>query len=215
MPSYARIMSLLLSDPTVRAIPVLDCRQPLVELPFGGPAQGVGRLARSGLADRLADASELLPVGLRFHLSEGYRPQKRQEQIIADYALALRRSYPELDGTELEVLQSRYVAPLDVAPHVCGAAVDITLADGDGPMWMGSELDATPEESGGRCYTAAANIDAEGASNRKLLCTALEAVGFVNYPSEWWHWSYGDRYWAVNTGASHAIYGPTTPNESE
>jgi zinc D-Ala-D-Ala dipeptidase len=30
----------------------------------------------------------------------------------------------------------------------------------------------------------------------------------VNYPTEWWHWSYGDSYWALTTGAPAAIYGP-------
>jgi len=38
----------------------------------------------------------------------------------------------------------------------------------------------------------------------------MAAAGFVNYPSEWWHWSYGDRYWAFTTGPSHARYGPAT-----
>jgi D-alanyl-D-alanine dipeptidase len=28
----------------------------------------------------------------------------------------------------------------------------------------------------------------------------------VNYPTEWWHWSYGDRYWALMTGAPAARY---------
>jgi D-alanyl-D-alanine dipeptidase len=27
-------------------------------------------------------------------------------------------------------------------------------------------------------------------------------------PTEWWHWSYGDRYWALMTGAPAALYGP-------
>jgi D-alanyl-D-alanine dipeptidase len=36
----------------------------------------------------------------------------------------------------------------------------------------------------------------------------LSAQGLVNYPTEWWHWSYGDRYWALVTGAPHAPYGP-------
>ncbi len=35
----------------------------------------------------------------------------------------------------------------------------------------------------------------------------LGAAGLVNYPTEWWHWSYGDRYWAMATGAPGAIYG--------
>jgi zinc D-Ala-D-Ala dipeptidase len=32
--------------------------------------------------------------------------------------------------------------------------------------------------------------------------------GLVNYPTEWWHYSYGDRYWALATGAAAALYGP-------
>ncbi|WP_326954540.1 M15 family metallopeptidase [Amycolatopsis sp. NBC_01286] len=43
-----------------------------------------------------------------------------------------------------------------------------------------------------------------------LLIGAMSAGGFVNYPSEWWHWSYGDRYWALATETAHAPYGPTT-----
>ncbi len=37
----------------------------------------------------------------------------------------------------------------------------------------------------------------------------MHAAGFVNYPTEWWHWSYGDRYWALLTGSPHAVYGAT------
>jgi len=36
----------------------------------------------------------------------------------------------------------------------------------------------------------------------------MTVAGFVNYPTEWWHWSYGDRYWAYATHRSAAIYGP-------
>jgi len=43
--------------------------------------------------------------------------------------------------------------------------------------------------------------------NRRLLVEAMESVGFVNHGHEWWHFSYGDRYWAVITGTDVAIYG--------
>jgi hypothetical protein len=36
----------------------------------------------------------------------------------------------------------------------------------------------------------------------------LAAAGLVNYPTEWWHWSFGDRYWAMATGSEAALYGP-------
>jgi D-alanyl-D-alanine dipeptidase len=73
---------------------------------------------------------------------------------------------------------------------------------------MGTAVNANPEESDGACYTAAPNISDEARQNRKTLAAALEAAGLVNYPTEWWHWSYGDRYWAMTRQAPAAIYGP-------
>ncbi len=37
---------------------------------------------------------------------------------------------------------------------------------------------------------------------------ALERVGLVNYFTEWWHWSYGDKYWAYCLKNNCAIYSP-------
>ncbi|HON74505.1 MAG TPA: M15 family metallopeptidase [Dermatophilaceae bacterium] len=36
----------------------------------------------------------------------------------------------------------------------------------------------------------------------------LRLVGLVNYPTEWWHWSFGDRYWAWAMGERSALFGP-------
>lgn len=101
------------------------------------------------------------------------------------------------------------MSPVEVAPHTAGAAVDLTLCDPDGVEYdMGTQVNDNPEQSDGACYTAAPNISADARAHRKLLAAALEPVGLVNYPTEWWHWSYGDRYWAMSTGFSHAHYGP-------
>ncbi len=45
-----------------------------------------------------------------------------------------------------------------------------------------------------------------------MLIAALTGAGLTHYPSEWWHWSFGDRYWAVMRDQSHAIYGPVEEN---
>nr|MDT0664632.1 M15 family metallopeptidase [Micromonospora sp. DSM 115978] len=76
---------------------------------------------------------------------------------------------------------------------------------------MGTPEGATPEESDGRCYFAAAGVSELARRNREVLRQAMTAAGFVNYPTEWWHWSYGDRYWALLTGASAARYGTVGP----
>lgn len=39
-----------------------------------------------------------------------------------------------------------------------------------------------------------------------ILSGALRDVGFINYPGEYWHWSYGDRYWAHHVGEEFALY---------
>ena len=43
---------------------------------------------------------------------------------------------------------------------------------------------------------------------KALLARVLCREGLVNYPTEWWHYSFGDRYWALATGAAAALYGP-------
>ena len=200
-------MITLLSDPVVAAVPVHECGEPLVALD-GVPTIGAVRV-RQGLADRLVAAAELLPPGILLKVVEGHRSPTDQRRIIERYRAELRVSSPGLDADEVVRLSSRFVAPLEVAPHVAGAAVDLTLVDlcGD-ELDLGTRIDETPEQSGGRCYFAAPDVSADARAHRDLLAGVLESVGLVNYPTEWWHWSYGDRYWALATGLDAAIYGP-------
>lgn len=200
-------MTILLSDPRVAAVPVRDAGEPLVRL--GADLSPDGAWVRAGLADRLHDAAGALPADVRLHVVEGWRPATQQSAIIARYTAELRRRHPEADDAELRVLASRFVAPLEVAPHVAGAAVDLTLVAADGtPLDLGTEIDATPEQSGGRCYTGSELVVGRARAHRGLMARALGGAGLVNYPTEWWHWSFGDRYWALVTGAPAAQYGP-------
>ena len=200
-------MTILLADAPVRAVPLVESREPLVPLPLAiSPAAS---LVRVGLATRLSAADAMLPAGVRLRVREGHRAAAEQRAIIASYAAELRLLHPDIGERELERLTSRFVAPLDVAPHVAGAAVDLTLVGADGDeLDLGTPIDATPEQSEGRCWFAAEGIGADARAHRRLLASVLGAQGLVNYPTEWWHWSYGDRYWALVTGATHALYGP-------
>jgi D-alanyl-D-alanine dipeptidase len=200
-------MTILLSDPRVREVPVLECGEPLVRLPQ--ELSPVRAPVREGLARRLVAADSFLPPGIRLRVVEGHRSVADQRAIIASYAATVRAARPGVAGPELERLTSRFVSPVDVAPHVAGAAVDLTLVDVCGDeLDLGTPIDATPEDSDGRCWFAADGIGGDARAHRDLLRRVLQAQGLVNYPTEWWHWSYGDRYWALLTGASHAAYGP-------
>jgi len=206
----------VLSDPEVVGIPVLECGEPLLDMREVGALRLDGRLAdpkgafarlRIGVVDRLVTAQTLLPVGLWLLIVEGYRPAALQRQYFEAQLHRLRAKDPSSSDAQLRRRASKYIAPPDVAPHVAGAAVDVTLCTVDGAeLAMGTEVNNTDTTA---CHTAAPGIGEGERENRRLLGAALAAAGLVNYPSEWWHWSYGDRYWAYATGAEHACYGPT------
>ncbi|GAA2289268.1 M15 family metallopeptidase [Streptomyces atrovirens] len=212
----------LMSDPRVAAVSVRECGEPLVDVRSSGPLlvdmrkQGDSDAffhLRRGVLERLVRAQERLPDGLRFLVVEGYRPPALQRRYFEKYAKRLRAERPGWSDEQVRSAASRFVSPPDVAPHSAGAAVDLTLADADGrELDLGTPMNATPEESAGACCTDAPGIGGQARAHREVLGRALTAAGLVNYPTEWWHWSFGDRYWALLTGAASARYGPIRPD---
>lgn len=211
---------ILMNDPRVVGIPVHECDEALVDLrqlPFVdvddrlADDDGAYAQLREGVAWRLARAARLLPEGLRLLVTEGYRPLALQIQYFDEYAAELRKANPDWSDAYLQQQTSRSLSPPDVGPHVAGAAVDLTLRTASGAeLDLGTPVNASPEESDGACYTDSALISPTARRNRRTLTAALATAGLVNYPTEWWHWSYGDRYWALTTEAPSALYGPVT-----
>ncbi|GES29340.1 D-alanyl-D-alanine dipeptidase [Streptomyces angustmyceticus] len=214
----------LMGDPAVAAIPVRECGEPLVDVRTEAPgllvaaaredARGAFARLRAGVLRRLLAAQEALPDGLRLQLVEGYRPPELQRRYFEEYADDLRAAHPGWEAGRIHRAASRYVSPPGIAPHSAGGAVDVTLVTAQGvEVDMGTPVNASPEESDGACYTAAPGLTPAARANRRVLNAALHSAGLVNYPTEWWHWSYGDRYWALATGADHALYGPREGDE--
>lgn len=212
---------ILMSDPRVTSIPVAECGERLVDVRRDGALlvdprkqdpDGSFAHLREGVVERLLTAQSLLPDGLRLLFVEGYRPPALQREYFEEYADELRALHPEWPAERIRTAASRYVSPPEIAPHSAGAAVDLTLVGPDGrELDLGTRMNAGPEESAGACYTDADSIGAEARAHRDLLGSVLTAAGLVNYPTEWWHWSFGDRYWALVTGKPAALYGPKEP----
>ncbi len=230
IPDLPTLDPVLLSDARIARIPIVECGDDLVRVvasdrlsvgkaipvpPAAGVAPAAARvhdLLRREVARRLALAAATLPAEVRLHLVEGYRPPEVQAALYESHRRRLLADLPGIDVAESHILASRFVAPPSVAAHPSGAAVDVTLVDAGGrPLDMGTAIDATPEDSDGACYLEASGISALARDNRRLLAAALRTAGFVNYPTEWWHWSYGDRYWAFVSRAAAASYGGITP----
>jgi D-alanyl-D-alanine dipeptidase len=89
-------------------------------------------------------------------------------------------------------------------PHASGGTFDLTIVNRkDEELDMGTKLNSVNSKSN----TFNEKISKKQMANRLILFSTLEKVGFVNIPSEWWHYSYGDQYWAIYYKKAHAIYG--------
>ncbi len=212
----------LIADPRVLSIPIRECGEPLVDLreipniAFDERKRDEADLwlhARRGVAELIRQANAACPPGIRLLLIEAYRPIEIQCRYFEAYVARLESDHPDWDRATIYANASRYVAPPDIdPPHSTGAAVDLTLVGDRGrELDLGTPVNASPEESGDACFTEASGLSATARTNRDLLVRLMTEAGFANYGTEWWHWSYGDRYWAFNRGQPAACYASTTP----
>jgi D-alanyl-D-alanine dipeptidase len=208
---------LLISDPQVLSIPITESGEEMADL-SGHPEISIDerkerpkefyRVRRAVLA-KLLEVHSSLPSGHRFLVIESWRPLSIQKKYFTEYVEELKSAHPEWDDKRIYDEASKHVAPPEIIPsHSTGGAIDLTLCDGRGSeLDMGTRLNADPEESAGACFTNARNISDLARGNRSILIDVLSSVGFANYSTEWWHWSYGDRYWAYAMGQTTALYG--------
>lgn len=120
--------------------------------------------------------------------------ERYSKDIIRDFELE------QCTDEQKELVIRRFVSdPVedrDVPPvHTTGGAIDLTLLDESGSeLEMGTGFD----EFSDLTYTAAFENEKNRIvrDNRRLLYHIMTNAGFTNLPSEWWHYDYGDRFWA-------------------
>lgn len=211
---------ILLNDPRVREVPVNDCGEQLVSVDGIDERIAVDRsrseiasnydrfcYARESVTGMLRRAVSFLPRDVDFLVKEIYRPYSRQVRSFEEGLEFYRESNPELNEEALRELACQYVAPPEVAGHPTGGAVDIVLIQDGKELDMGTKFNDEPVAPENLTYTDCPFIAPEQRANRQMLSRAMESAGFVNYPAESWHFSYGDPYWALITGNA-ACYAP-------
>lgn len=160
--------------------------------------------SREDVAKKLNKAQKLLPKGYRLMIWSAHRELKIQKKLYQDQYLILKKENPTWKESKLAKETDKYVSPVEIIPpHTTGGAIDLTIIDSSGKQLdMGTALDTFDKKS--NLY--AKNISKEAKTNRELLISIMLKAGFVNYPPEWWHWSYGDRYWAAEKNKRYSIY---------
>ena len=125
--------------------------------------------ARKEVGQRLLHAQALLPVGLKLLIKECHRPMWVQKNSWESYLSFLQKKFPDWTQEQLYDECSQLNAPLDIAPHTTGGAVDLTLIDDKGNwLEMGTEFNASPLETEQATYTQAQNISNRAKENRKI-----------------------------------------------
>jgi zinc D-Ala-D-Ala dipeptidase len=224
--SYAMEEVVLITDPRIISIPIVENHEPMVDLKdqheiiFGEspeiPNNTDYTKMRKTVYEKLVQAQKLLPPGLHFCLWEGYRSLHTQKIIFENRYAKIKRLHPTWTHEQVFMESTRLVSPVvhldgskNIPPHSTGGAIDVYLLDAKNhPVPMGIHpKDWMDDNDGSISVTASKTISPEAQHNRQIMSAALSAVGFANYTAEYWHWSYGDRYWAFQKGKSPAVYG--------
>lgn len=172
----------------------------------------VDQKVRKAVYENLLKASQNLPAGYKLFIFESFRPREVQLERFDFKLKQLQKEFPNLEISEIERLARLGVADprKSFGPHQTGGAVDVTiLNENNAPLNMGTDWaefnKKTPTKN---WHKIIFNKDGfKIMRNRKLLVQTMASAGFVNYPGEWWHYSYGDQAWAIYSGHKNAIYG--------
>lgn len=143
--------------------------------------------------DRVQD--DLARDGLSLLVFDCFRPQRAVDHFVrwAEDTAELRTKaeyYPAVDKARL--FEEGYIA--ERSGHSRASTVDLTLAtvteDGTAtPLDMGTPFDFFDPLS----HTESPDITPDQLANRLRLREAMDAGGFRNYPSEWWHYTLRDE----------------------
>lgn len=160
-------------------------------------------LVREEVAEKLIVAAKLLPAGYKIRVLDAWRPFALQSELFEYYSDVIIKHFgiENLDEDEKNDFVKRFVSlPNDdrmIPPvHTTGGAVDVTIVDASGKeLDMGTVFDEFMETAF-TSYFEEHEVSQEVLENRRLLYTVMTEAGFINLPSEWWHYDYGDRFWA-------------------
>ena len=165
------------------------------------------RRIRTYTYELLKKAKAALPEGYNFVIYEAYRSKADQIKVWHEIMEQRKKEHPHLDENSEELITMCNLVVANPfrqgSGHQSGAAVDISLVNDSGVEYdMGGIVRGFGEEA--PFYSQV--ISEEARKNRFILKSAVESVGLVCYPTEWWHYSFGDRLWARVTGSKLAIF---------
>ena len=173
---------------------------------------------RENIAKKIVLIANKLPKGFKLLIWDSYRTIKTQNSLFDLYYNKFKQEF-KLEDDELLEYTKKFVSlpSLDKtkpSPHNTGAAIDLTICDDEGKtINLGTYFDDFRSEAYTRFYEEKnekgelLEEEKEILLNRRILCNLFEEEGFMNYPYEIWHKSYGEQMAAKVLKLNYAIYG--------
>jgi D-alanyl-D-alanine dipeptidase len=173
------------------------------------------RQLRRMVAEKLRRASETLPAGYSLIIRDAFRTERMTWALYTLYMERLRQREPNLTQAERDIrIRNILAMPDDPVPpgHMTGGAVDVNLGDATGRR-LDLELPEAVMSRKLQAPMSCKGLPVTLVERRRILYDAMTGQGFHNYFREYWHYSYGDAYWAVRRKHKVTLYG--IPQESE
>lgn len=158
---------------------------------------------RQTVSEMLWKAAHALPAGFQLKIYDAWRPARVQKALFDEYysALCQAQKGSVMDAQKLREQALLFVSYPSDDPdtpfvHSTGGAVDLTIVDASGKeLNMGTAFDSFSDAAHTAYFENSSNHEVR--DNRRLLYHTMLSVGFTNYPAEWWHYDFGDRFWAA------------------
>lgn len=226
-----------ITDPRIKSISIIECFESLINIrteshpriymlpdpqkPFDHPDYNSGFLSASMMRetlfnklvtmlnylDEFAPEFGYKPGEISIAVFEALRDIPIQENLFNAKRAEIQEAHPDFNDEQLDQETAKWVSPVknNVPVHSTEAAVDIRLIYKNefvntgkfGVIWGTNPSAPTFSED----LTDAQKL------NRLYMLLAATKAGLVNYPYEFWHYSYGDRYAAYWHEIPTAQYG--------
>lgn len=161
---------------------------------------------REGVFERLCAAGACLPKEWKLVLKAGFRPYEVQVEVLHSFINESRARHFDWSD-EQHIAQARmFVADPTVVcpPHVTGGAVDVDVRDRKTDEYI--DMGCPPNTDSEISFLHNDALTAAQYKNRMTLLNAMLSAGFAPNPHEWWHYQYGETYWAAFYGHESTLY---------
>ncbi|MEM6338845.1 MAG: M15 family metallopeptidase [Pseudomonadota bacterium] len=188
-----------IADPRVLKVPILESNDILVDLreqdelaygpvPESPLTKNHYTFVRKRVYENLCQAQKSLPSGWHFRVYESFRSSKIQQMLFEQQYQKVLQKFPDKEREEIFYETTSLVSPVknldgtaNIPAHNTGAAIDVEIIAKDGELIdMGMAIKDWQKVNPDLCQTDYNLLDHD----------IMARHDFVNYPTEWWHFSY-------------------------